>query len=88
MILELNEGSASTLVKFEYQYNSSKIHKSFEKKQFPTFSIQRKTPLELEVKFMFKSDQLGGKGVVKHIIIIQILTLIMLENIRRNTNPQ
>ena len=50
LILELDEGNVSTLVKFVYQSSSFKY-------DFPSPLYKVRRPSDLEVKFMLKCDQ-------------------------------
>ena len=64
LILKLNEGIVSNLVKFEYQRSSSQIKqflKERKKHDFlsPLYKVRQHS--ELEVEFMLKYDQAGGR---------------------------
>ena len=62
--LEFDEGYVSTFAKFKYERGSSKVEHIFEKtntiSHFPFYKVRQ--PSKLEVRFMLKCCQLGGKG--------------------------
>ena len=77
LILELDEGNASTLVKFEYQTSSSKNEQVVEKTNNDFLSLLYKVrqPSELEIMFMLKFDQVGGGGAG---VMMMMMTIMML----------